>query len=254
MDAVGNLMTTAWGTPGVSEFLSVLLGGSITLGAQRWALRHDREKEAARRRDEQKGLAWSIYFKISEVNETLTRNLDDLRKARAIATASGRELWQVIQTPPHDPSVVQWRTEELVLLIDHKQFDLMERYRLATLWLSNIVQSTRTLREMRVEFLNNTPSDVQGTTGAIMMDESNRRTLMPRIAHLRMLSESMESVVQSQQPQVLQLLKDYAAAMKQMIGMAPLLDFDPQRTGRRNVGEPPSSEGQPPDPPTSAPE
>lgn len=226
MISFGSFLGDTWATPGVSEFLSVLLGGGITLLAQRWALRHDREKEATRRRDEEKGLAWSIYFKISDAYETLASVSENVREGRARASANDCELWQVLQTPAHDPSPGGWTVQELVFLVDQKQLDLMERYRIALLWQSNIIQSTRLLRDLRVEFLSRTPADVQGTSGSISLDDTNRRELLPRIAHLRSLSESIESVVLAQEPQARQLLEGYASAMKSMIGMKPDIEFE----------------------------
>lgn len=216
--------------PGASEFaaavLGALVGGGMTLLAQQLAIFHDREKETARRSERQAAVAWSIYFKISEVFEVLTHLARDIAQARAIAQQTRRELWQIFQCPPHDPPIVTWTTEELVLLIEERQFDLMERYRQATGWLSNMVQSMRIYREIRLEFLMHMPSDVEGTEGSFVLDASNKREVLPRIAHLRSLSESMESVVIEQQPDTQKLLKDYVAAMKSVIGRTPELVFD----------------------------
>jgi hypothetical protein len=214
----------------VSEFAAALLGaivgGAMTLLAQQLAIRHDREKETIKRSQGQAATAWSIYFKTSEVFEVLTHLSRDIAQARKVASQTRRELWQIFQCAPHDPPIVAWNTEELVFLIEQRQFDLMERYREATAWLSNMAQSMRTYREMRLSFLMETPSNVTGTTGAVIVDDKNRGELMPRIAHLRSLSESMAEVVAIQQPKVRKLLEDYGRAMKTMIGRSPDLVFD----------------------------
>lgn len=195
----------------------------MTMGAQWAALRHDRKKEESRRKDEQKALAWAIFFKIKDAYEGLTSAGQDLIEARASANAQGLELWQVFQAPVHDLSPVQWTPEELVLLVDHRQLDLMQRYQMATIWLANLIQSLRLYRDMRIEFLSSTPSQMQGNSGTISVNATNQQTILPRVGHLRSLSDSLEAVVHSQQPDARQLLIDYAAAMKPMIGTSPEL-------------------------------
>lgn len=214
-----------WLTPGVSEFLAAVFGGSVTLGAQFIAMRHDRKKEAERLSHEKKAQAWAIFFKISEVHEALSAAAADLKEARRVASARKNDLWQALQFPPHDWNSNGWEIGELVFLLDKKQFGLMQRYQQATVWLSNLIQSTKYYRELRVEFLRNTPSDVQGTQGSIAVGPENRAALMPTIAHLRSLADSLEKVVLAQQPDARQLLIDYAAAMKGMIGVQPNLTF-----------------------------
>lgn len=232
-----NRFIELWSTPGISEFVAAILGaivgGGMTLLAQQWALKHDREKENARRNQQREGIVWSIYFKISEVHELLTSLAREIAQARAVAKQTKRELWQIFQCPPHDSPIVAWNTEELVLLIQERQFGLMEEYRQATSWLSNMVQSMRTYREMRLDFLMQMPSNVEGTTGSFVLDETNKLEALPRIAHLRSLSESMETVVLAQQPDAQKLLVAYAAAMKSMIGRSPNLVFDTD--SERNV-------------------
>ena len=214
-----------WLTPGVSEFLAALLGGGITIGAQYVALKHDRKKETERIGEERKAFAWAIYFKISEVNEALSATAKELREAREKASVAEVELWQVLQFPPHDWRATSWDIGELVLLIDHKKFELMQRYQESVLWLSNFIQSAKFYRELRIDFLRQTPSDVQGDRGSIKVGPDNRSIVMPTIAHLRSVANSLETVILSQQPDVRQLMKDYAIAMKEMIGSQPNLEF-----------------------------
>jgi hypothetical protein len=64
-----------------------------------------------------------------------------------------------------------------------------------------------------------------GQQGSFFVDDANRREIMPRISFLQSLSESLEVVVNAQRPDVYQLLLDFAAAMKPMIGSSPQLEF-----------------------------
>jgi hypothetical protein len=227
------LLQATWGTPGVSEFLSAALGGLMTMLAQWIGLRHDREKEDAKRRDEQKGTAWAIYFKISQAFEQFTWVWQELKEARQLANESGRQLWQVFGPPPHDLRPITLETTELVFLIDHKQFDLMENYRLVTVWTANLTQSLQKFGEMRLEFLSSIPSDMKGQQGSFYVDDSNRHEIMPRISFLQSLSDSLEAVVNAQRPDLRKLLIDYAAAMKVMIGSSPNLEImDEKKAGQ----------------------
>ena len=219
-------LKATWGTPGVSEFLSAALGGLLAMAAQWLALRHDRQKEEAKQRNENKGTAWAIYFKISQTFEQFTWVWDELQSARELADKSKRQLWQVFQPPPHDLKPVQLETRELVLLIDHKQFDLMERYRLAIIWNANLSQSLQKFGEMRMEFLMSVPSDMTGEgQGSFFVDDRNRREVMPRISFLQSLCDSTETVVKQQRPDLRQLLLDYVEAMKPMTGKWPELQL-----------------------------
>lgn len=242
---VTSFLKATWETPGVSEFLSALLGGAMTMAAQGFALRHDRKKEDARRRDDQKGTAWAIYFKISLTFEQFTWVWQELQTARELANRTKRSLWQVFQAPPHDLELIKWETSELVFLVDKKQFDLMERYRLATVWMSNLVQSLSMVGEMRLEFLSSVPSDMKGLEpgrlsqeGSFVVDETNSRELMPRISFLQSMTDSLEEVVNAQRPDLRQLLLDYVAAMKPMIGHSPTLDLRDEKNAGQGEREP----------------
>lgn len=70
----------------------------------------------------------------------------ELQDAKDIASQSHRQLWQVFQAPPHDLESINLETTELVFLIDHKQFDLMESYRLVTVWTANLTPVTPEVR------------------------------------------------------------------------------------------------------------
>lgn len=230
--AIASFLKATWGTPGVSEFLSAVLGGAVALSAQWLALRYDRKKEEARRLDEQKGIAWAVYFKINQTFQQFTWVWKELRDARKVADKDGRSLWQVFQPPPHDLEPVKWDTSELVFLIDQKQFDLMERYRLATVWMSNLVQSLSKLGAMRLEFLSSVPSNMKdlkpgrlSQEGSFVVDATNSNVLLPRISFLQSMTDSLEDVVNSQRADVRQLLLDYVDAMKPMIGHKPTLDL-----------------------------
>jgi hypothetical protein len=212
-------------TPGVSEFLSALLGGGVTMAAQFLALRHDREKEAKRQTNKKKAQAWSIYFKISQAHEALTATAAKLREHRANASEHGWELWQSLQFPPHDWNTVTWDIGELVLLIDNKRFELMQRYQEAMWWLSNLTQSVRYYREMRFEFVTKMPSSVDGDGGSFEVTPENHTSIMPTIVHLKSLSESMEAVILKQAPDARKLLIDYVAAMEEMVGTKPSIQF-----------------------------
>jgi hypothetical protein len=222
---VARFLLKVWEAPGISEFLSAVLGGAVTLAAQFIALRSDRKKEAVRAKDQQKALAWAIYFKISEANEALSATVMELREARQKADEHKVQLWQILQFPPHDWNVIRWDITELVFLMDYDQFDLMQRYQEATMWLSNLVQSVRFYRELRVEFLRSTPSDVNGDVGSFYVDQSNAAAIMPTIVHLDSVSTSLEKVITKQQPEVRQLVKDFVDAMDTMIGKRPNLTF-----------------------------
>jgi hypothetical protein len=226
------ILKATWGTPGVSEFLSAALGGAMAMAAQWIALRHDRKKEEAKRSDEQKGTAWAIYFKISQAFEQFTWVWQEMREARELANQSARQLWQVFQAPPHDLKPISLETSELVFLIDHKRFDLMENYRLVTVWTTNLAQSLQKFGEMRLEFLSCIPSEMKGQQGSFFVDETNRREIMPRISFLQSLCDSLEEVVNAQRPDLRKLLLDYVAAMKSMIGSSPQLQLtDTQKAG-----------------------
>ena len=214
-------MLRIWSTSGVSEFLSVLLGGGVTLLAQFLALRHDREKEAIRHTNEQKAQAWAIYFKISEAHEALTATAAELCQHRQMAVSRNVDLWQVLQFPPHEWNNLTWEISELVFLVDKGSFGLMQRYQEVMWWLSNLIQSIRLYRIMRTEFLTKTPSDVIGDIGSLTMTEENRNQIMPTIAHLKSLSESLEAVVMKQAPDSRALLKDYIIEMQKMVGSSP---------------------------------
>jgi hypothetical protein len=219
-----------WTTNGVAEFLSALLGGGVTMGAQYLALQNDREKEAERRADEQRGLGWAIYFKISQAHEALTDTANALRQARQTADARGDELWQVFQFPPHDWDTVEWQTGELVLLIEHREFDLMQRYQEIVWWVSNLVQGARLYRSMRLEFFTSQPADVAGDQGTMTVEHEKMRMMMPTIAHLRSLANSLEETILAQQPDARKLLRDYAVAMQKIVGGRPEIQFKDEPT------------------------
>ena len=218
-------VAAAWVTPGVSEFLAALIGGGMTMLAQSLALKHDREKEKVRQIADDLATAWGIFFKLSAANNVITATNSELRKARELANQRGTDLWQTLQPPAHDWDRVICEPTELVFLLKKSQFDILHRYQLATVWMSNLVQSTRTYREMRLEFLMSTPSAMRGTSGSLQVDDTNRNVVMPKIAHLKSLSESMETVVAAQYPQVRQLLLDYSAGMKAMVGVSPQIEI-----------------------------
>ena len=219
------LISDLWSKPGVSEFASAALGGLMTILAQWVALRHDRKKEDGRIRDKQRALAWAIFFKIHHVFEALTHIKNDIESDEIKANANGVELWQIYQSPVHDVNLVNWETEELMIFIDAKQLSLMQKYQSSISWLSNLVQSTKMYRELRVDFLSSTPAKVEGTTGTIEVKNEEAVRIMPRIAHLRSLSDSILNVVKSQQPDVRALLEGYVAIMKPIAGSAPVMEL-----------------------------
>lgn len=235
---VAAFFKATWGTPGFSEFLSAALGGALAIAAQWFALRHDRKKEDAKRRNEQKGTAWAIYFKISKAFEQFTWVWKELEDARELANQSERQLWQVFQAPPHDLELLSLETPELVFLLDHKQFHLMENYRLVTVWNANLTQSLRKFGEMRVDFLSSVPSEMNGQNGSFFVDDTNRHDLMPRISFLQSLCDSLESVVNAQRPELRQLLLDYVAAMKPMIGSSPQLELTDEKNAAQSKDGP----------------
>ena len=57
---------------------------------------------------------------------------------------------------------------------------------------------------------------------------------MPRIAFLQSLCDSLESVVNAQRPDLRQLLLDYVAAMKPMIGSSPKLELTDDKNARQS--------------------
>ena len=225
--SISDLIQVLWSKPGVSEFASAALGGSMTMLAQWIALRHDRKKEDGRFRDRQKALAWTVFFKIHHVFESLTHIKNEVEDAKRVALKTNVELWQVYQAPAHDAREVNWESDELIILIEFKHLKIMQDYQSSVLWLSNLVQSTKAYREMRVDFLSTTPATVNGTTGTIEADKVELAKLMPKIAHLRSLSTSIASVVQSQQPDVRALLEEYVAVMKPIAGTAPKMELPP---------------------------
>lgn len=222
------ILLAVWSTPGLSEFAAALLGGSITIVAQYVALRHDSKRQQAQHDEARKANAWAVFFKISESDEALAATASVLRSARTMAHAQAVELWQVLQFPPHDWNPVRWEINELVFLVDQKQFGLMQRYQESIMWLSNLVQSTKYYRELRVEFLRSVPAHVEGDHGQIEVGPENHSILMPTIAHLRTLAESLENVVLAQAQAARTLRLDFAAAMEQMIGHKPKLEFPSQ--------------------------
>jgi len=227
------IMKDTWDTPGVSEFLSALLGGGMAIGAQLLVLHHDRKKEDARRRDEQKGTAWAIYFKISLMFEQFGWALQHLEEAQDRAAANDVELWQVYQPPAHDLQTVKLETSELVLLIDHKHLNIMERYRLATVWMANLVQTLQKFSQMRFDFLNSQPADVKGQWGTMSADQKTIGEMLPKIAFLQSLCGSIEDVVQDQAPRLRKLLVDYVEVMKPMAGHKPKVEFvDNKKRGK----------------------
>ena len=129
------------------------------------------------------------------------------------------------QSPVHDARVISWETEELLVFIDAKQLELMQSYQQSIDWLSNLVQSTKIYREMRVEFLSRVPATVEGDQGIVEVDGAELRIIMPRIAQLRSLSESVLTVAKSQQPDVRKLIEGYVSIMKPIAGTAPVMDF-----------------------------
>ncbi|NCU10930.1 MAG: hypothetical protein GXC70_02000 [Sphingomonadaceae bacterium] len=218
-------LSAVWSTPGLSEFASAALGGSITMLAQYLAIRHDRIKERKLVEDRKKALTWAIFFKIKEIFEALTHIRNDIIEAEKRASQSGLELWQVYQVPLGEFPRQAWEVDELMILIDNKHFDLMQNYQMATLWLSNVVDSTNLYRQMRTEFLLSTPARVDGTHGAIEMSQEEAQVIMPKIAHLRSLSASIADVIKTQQPEVRNLLESYVRAMRSMAGSAPQLEL-----------------------------
>lgn len=194
--------------------------------AQRWALKHDREKEKTRLLNERKAFAWSIFFKTLHVFEAMTALKEHIESARSRADAISSNLWQTLQFPPHDWDAVSYENGELLFLIEHRELRTMQEYQQATRWLSSLVQSVRLYRDMRVELLSTVPSEMTGTEGSMIVDSSNRAAIMPRIAHLESLSDSLEAVVRVQHPQVKRLLTDYADTMKRIIGQSPELDLN----------------------------
>lgn len=231
MGDFGSFVQATWLTDGVSEFVSALLGGAFAIGAQQLAVRHDRKKDAKIVADQNKGRAWAIYFKVSSIHEALTEVWKTIEEAKATADAANMELWQVLQFPPHDWREVHWETAELVLLIDHKLFRLMQSYQEGTWWLSNYIQSARRYREMRLEFLQGRPGSIKGNMGVITLkDQAEHDAIMPTIVHLRTLADSLAEVISAQQPDARKLLKDYAAAMKDMIGHGPTIEFKDEKS------------------------
>lgn len=179
-----------------------------------------------------KAHAWAIFFKINEIHEVISSAAKDIARAVEIANAKKMDLWQILQFSPHDPRELYWETPELVLLIDHKQFDVMIRYQEATIWLTNFIQSAKLYREMRLKFLINNPSSVDGDSGTMTVTDEQLKVIMPTIAHLNTLANSLAKVISDQQPDIRKLLRDYARTMKVMIGTAPQLEFlDEKKAG-----------------------
>lgn len=226
MEKFGAFLQNLWLIDGISEFASALLGGGFAIAAQQLALRHDRKKEAQRISEEKKARGWAVFFKIHEINEVFSNALIDIEEAKKISGAEKLELWQILQFPPHDMRELQWDIDELVLLIDAKLFDVMQRYQEAVLWLSNFIQSSQYYREMRVEFLRGRSSSVSGDRGSMLISNKEEYdAVMPTIVHLRSLANSLAQVIGSQQPDVRQLFTDYTEAMGNLIGHRPKIEF-----------------------------
>lgn len=227
LQQTGTVVVSAWKTAGVSEFLAAGLGGWMTMLAQRLALKHDREKEDARRADVQKARAWAIFFKIHHVMEATTALHNHTKEARERADAMGGDLWQALQFPANDWERVTQDYGELLLLVEHRKLDIMQRYQESMVWISSLIQSVKMYRDMRVEFLSSSPSDMSGSQGTLTVNNENHQHLMPKIAHLKSLSESIEGVLRVRQPEMQLLITDYIAAMKSMVGQSPELELAP---------------------------
>ncbi len=225
ISSAGELFRSIWGTPGTSEFASACLGGASALIAQYIANRHERRIQTEQRNDEKRARAWAIFFKINNIHETLSHGLKEIKACKERSEKAGLELWQILQFAPHIDEPVAWDIEELVLLVDHREFELMNNYQQATVWLSNFIQSSTMYRDMRLEFVRNRPSTVDGDMASIEADKKELEVIMPTVAHLRSLSNSLEAVVSAQQPEVRKLLLAYCTAMKKIAGESPTLEF-----------------------------
>lgn len=221
--SLANWIASVWLTDGVSEFVAALIGGGFALTAQQMAVRHDRKQAELKDIERAKAQAWAIFFKINDIHEIIGSTSKHISEARETAKAKKLDLWQTLQFPPHDHRELRWETEELVLLIDHKKFDVMTDYQQATVWLANLIQSVQLYREMRIAFLTGNPSsmDEGGESGTMIMTNEQHDAAMPTVAHLSSLADSLEKVLSVQHADMRKLLLDYVAAMKDMIGVAP---------------------------------
>lgn len=225
--SVGSVISSVWRTDGVSEFVAALIGGGFALAAQQMAVLHDRKQAALAETERAKARAWAIFFKINEVHEIILATAKHISEAREAAELKKLDLWQTLQFPPHDHRELQWETEELVLLIDHRKFDIMTEYQQATVWLANLIQSVQLYREMRIAFLTGAPSTIEdgGESGTMALTKEQYDAAMPTVAHLQLLANSLEEVITAQRADMRKLLLDYVSAMKDMIGSAPQMEF-----------------------------
>ncbi|MDM8009895.1 MAG: hypothetical protein QUV08_02915 [Parasphingorhabdus sp.] len=208
----------------IAAILGAIVGGGITILAQRSQFRREDQKAEMALKTEEIATAETLLYKLSSLCNAFINASNDIKEARD-AYGDGEDFWSRYTPPVHNPPRVSLDYRELHLLSKYKQFDILNDYQQALIWMDNLIQSTEVYRSMILDFQTNMPAEMKGNIGSITIDNKNRKEIMPKIVTLRVLSLSIESTITTQAEDVRELFKKYGDAMFDMVGRRPKIEF-----------------------------
>lgn len=207
-----------------SEFIAALagalIGGGISYLTQRAQFRREDNKATSAKKLEDEVTAQTILFKLSSIFNSFANINNDILEARS-RCGDGDELFTVYSPPVHSPSRVGLEYRELIFFAEKKQFEFLHSYQEASEWMGNLIQSLDAYRDLYLDFFLNQPADVKGQVGWIALQGDELRSAAPKIATLRSLCDSLESVVVTQTADLHALYLKYPDIMFEMVQKRP---------------------------------
>lgn len=224
-NAIEAAFTAVWGTSGVSEFAAALLGGGMTLLAQRWALNHDREKEEARRQDEQRIVALNIFHNLMHTFNLLDQIRNSIAGAQEKQAKNKQDLWISYGPSPYDYEPRRWSMQELSFLMEIKQFRMVTGYQQCLDNFANLVQMIARYRTSREYVLRKCARQGPNDTIVIWTADGDPEGLAVQIILIRSFATAIVHHLDKALPQVEGVLREYCTAISDIIGGTPDLKF-----------------------------
>lgn len=207
-----------------TNMFAVIIGGVITWYAQRQVFKREDERRKQDVAEEDLATAQTILFKLQSIVNSFSFVKKDLELARS-RLPTGNELWTRFPPSAHGISTVDLDYREVHLLMQHRHFDVVSDYDQAIQWVKNLEQSITVHRSLFLELSKHGVDSMVGNIGEIILTDQNRE-LLPLASNLETLVRTLEEVVNSQYPDVENLLLSYCDIMHGMVGQRPTLTID----------------------------
>lgn len=182
-----------FGTEFWAAIAGAVVGGVIALGLQLiaiWAGRRDREAD---RKEVQKALALSAFFKTMKIASNLFQFHLHMEEAfAAVDRKVHSEPWTFVLPIANLPDAVHYTTDEQALVLSFDKVELSDKLMSLDAVHNGLVRVFETYAIMRKSFLDGLPAEMsEGNVGKSTFDKEQMKVLRPKMVEMNMLGQAM---------------------------------------------------------------